>query len=58
MARSALRDSDCVHRQTEDWVKQSIPFSYVSVEAQSLDGASHAVQMYSDISAGERDWIL
>ena len=58
MARRALGDSDCVHRQTEDWVKQSIPFSYVSVEAQSLDGASHAVQMYSDISAGERDWIL
>ena len=38
--------------QPADWVKQSLPFSYMSVEAQSLDGASHSVQIYSDISAG------
>ncbi|PIL34513.1 hypothetical protein GSI_03291 [Ganoderma sinense ZZ0214-1] len=37
--------------EPDDWVKQSIPFSYVSVEAQSLDGNSYSVQMYSDISA-------
>ncbi|KAI0040747.1 hypothetical protein FA95DRAFT_1566133 [Auriscalpium vulgare] len=36
-----------------DWVRQSIPFAYVSVEAQSLDGAPHSVQLYSAIGA---DW--
>ncbi|KAN0137115.1 protein of unknown function (DUF1793) domain containing protein [Lactarius tabidus] len=34
-----------------DWVKQSIPFSYLSLTAKSLDGAAHAVQVYSDFSA-------
>ncbi|KAF8497612.1 hypothetical protein F5888DRAFT_1923669 [Russula emetica] len=33
-----------------DWVKQSIPFSYLAFTANSLDGASHDVQVYSDIS--------
>nr|VWP00989.1 Uncharacterized protein [Ganoderma boninense] len=37
--------------EPDDWVKQSIPFSYVSVEAESLDGNSYPVQVYSDISA-------
>ncbi|RPD54725.1 hypothetical protein L226DRAFT_560384 [Lentinus tigrinus ALCF2SS1-7] len=37
--------------EPSDWVNQSIPFSYVSVEAQSLDGAAHDVQVYSDISS-------
>ncbi|KAI0358680.1 DUF1793-domain-containing protein [Trametes cingulata] len=37
-----------------DWVLQSLPFSYVSVEASSLDGQSHNVQVYSDISA---EWL-
>ena len=35
-----------------DWVKQSIPFSYLAFTANSLDGASHAVQVYSDVSGG------
>ncbi|KAF9523492.1 DUF1793-domain-containing protein [Crepidotus variabilis] len=34
-----------------DLVKQSIPFSYMTVSAASTDGASHTVQVYSDISA-------
>ncbi|KAH9013335.1 hypothetical protein EDB84DRAFT_1278273, partial [Lactarius hengduanensis] len=34
-----------------DWVKQSIPLSYISFTAKSLDGAAHAVQVYLDISA-------
>ncbi|KAH9079604.1 hypothetical protein EDB83DRAFT_2216395 [Lactarius deliciosus] len=34
-----------------DWVKQSIPLSYMSLTAKSLDGAAHAVQVYSDLSA-------
>ena len=43
------------HIQTDDWVKQSIPFSYMSFTAKSLDGASHAVQVYSDVSGGTPD---
>ncbi|KAH9173022.1 hypothetical protein EDB89DRAFT_1850635 [Lactarius sanguifluus] len=35
-----------------DWVKQSIPLSYISLTAKSLDGAAHAVQVYLDISPG------
>ncbi|TFK80596.1 hypothetical protein K466DRAFT_636552 [Polyporus arcularius HHB13444] len=37
--------------EPSDWVNQSTPFSYVSVEARSLDGAAHAIQMYSDITS-------
>ncbi|KAF8497614.1 hypothetical protein F5888DRAFT_1613618 [Russula emetica] len=33
-----------------DWVKQSIPFSYLAFTANSLDGASHDVQVYSDVT--------
>ncbi|KAM5540217.1 hypothetical protein V8D89_006036 [Ganoderma adspersum] len=48
--------------EPDDWVKQSIPFSYVSVEFQSLDGNSYPVQLYSDISAewasGDRSSIV
>ncbi|KAJ8483513.1 hypothetical protein ONZ51_g4651 [Trametes cubensis] len=40
--------------EPSDWVLQSLPFSYVSVEASSLDGQPHDVQMYSDISA---EWL-
>ncbi|PIL35875.1 hypothetical protein GSI_01535 [Ganoderma sinense ZZ0214-1] len=36
--------------EPDDWVKQSIPFSYLSVEARSLDGQSYPVQLYSDIT--------
>src|SRR5260370_1391798 len=36
----------------QDWVKQSIPFSYMAFTATSMDGASHAVQVYSDVSGG------
>ena len=38
--------------QPGDWVKQSIPFSYLALSAKSLDGADHSVQVYSDISGG------
>ncbi|KAI0746013.1 hypothetical protein C8Q76DRAFT_606683 [Earliella scabrosa] len=37
--------------EPDDWVKQSFPFAYVSIEATALDGATHDVQVYSDISA-------
>jgi len=37
-----------------DWVKQSIPFSYMSLTAQSLDGVAHSVQVYSHLGA---EWL-
>jgi Domain of unknown function (DUF5127) len=40
------------HLKPGDWVKQSIPFSYMAFTASSLDGAAHAVQVYSDVSGG------
>ncbi|OCH90332.1 DUF1793-domain-containing protein [Obba rivulosa] len=40
--------------ERSDWVQQSIPFSYLSVELESIDGAKHDVQVYSDISA---EWL-
>lgn len=40
--------------EPNDLVQQSIPFSYLSVSAVSTNGASHAVQIYSDISA---EWV-
>ncbi|KAH9017578.1 hypothetical protein EDB85DRAFT_2076084 [Lactarius pseudohatsudake] len=36
-----------------DWVKQSIPFSYLALSAKSLDGVAHSVQVYSDV---RKDW--
>ena len=35
----------------ENWVKQSIPFSYISLSAKSLDNAAHSIQVHSDISS-------
>ncbi|KAI0793186.1 hypothetical protein C8Q75DRAFT_804004 [Abortiporus biennis] len=40
--------------EPEDPVKQSLPFSYLSFEAVSTDGAGHNVQVYTDISA---EWM-
>ncbi|KAH9026781.1 hypothetical protein EDB84DRAFT_1501283, partial [Lactarius hengduanensis] len=40
-----------------DWVKQSIPFSYLSLTAKSLDGAAHAVQMYSYPGPVVAEWM-
>lgn len=40
--------------QATDLVKQSIPFAYMAVSASSTDGATHSVQVYSDISA---EWV-
>ncbi|KAM5540211.1 hypothetical protein V8D89_006030 [Ganoderma adspersum] len=48
--------------EPDDWVKQSIPFSYISVEVQSVDGNRYPVQLYSDISAewasGDRSSVV
>ncbi|CCM05442.1 uncharacterized protein FIBRA_07661 [Fibroporia radiculosa] len=40
--------------EPSDWVRQSIPFSYLAVNASSNDGQAHSVQLYSDISA---EWL-
>ncbi|PCH43428.1 hypothetical protein WOLCODRAFT_36245, partial [Wolfiporia cocos MD-104 SS10] len=40
--------------EPSDWVRQSIPFSYISLEASSNDGEPHQVEVYSDISA---EWL-
>lgn len=37
--------------EPNDLVKQSTPFSYLSLTAASTDGKSHSVQVYTDISA-------
>ena len=37
----------------EDMKRQSLIFSYLDVGVQSLDGHSHNVQLYTDISAGK-----
>ncbi|KAI0930164.1 hypothetical protein AcV5_006948 [Taiwanofungus camphoratus] len=40
--------------EPSDWIRQSIPFSYLAFEATSSDGRPHDVQVYSDISA---EWL-
>lgn len=37
----------------KDLKRQSLIFSYMSVEVSSLDGAEHDVQIYTDVSAGK-----
>lgn len=36
----------------DDQKRQTLVFTYLDVAVQSLDGNSHAVQLYADISAG------
>lgn len=36
----------------DDFLRQSLIFSYINVEVVSLDGRKHDVQLYTDISAG------
>lgn len=36
----------------EDFIRQSLPMSYLQVSVISIDGKKHSVQLYSDISAG------
>lgn len=40
--------------EPDDCVNQSIPFSYMSLTAISLDGLDHSVQIYSGLSA---EWL-
>ncbi|CCM01277.1 uncharacterized protein FIBRA_03326 [Fibroporia radiculosa] len=37
--------------EPSDWVRQSLSFSYLAVEAEATDGKAHSVQVYSDIAA-------
>ncbi|EMD33464.1 hypothetical protein CERSUDRAFT_118047 [Gelatoporia subvermispora B] len=36
--------------EPSDWIQQSLPFSYVSLEVVSTDGAPHNVEAYADIN--------
>ena len=38
--------------QPDDLARQSLPFTYLSLEAESQDSKTHNVQVYSDITAG------
>ncbi|KAI0354924.1 hypothetical protein OH77DRAFT_1425524 [Trametes cingulata] len=40
--------------EPSDWVLQSLPFSYVSLEIDASDGLAHDVQVYMDITA---EWV-
>lgn len=42
----------------DDFLRQSLIFSYVDVEVVSLDGKEHDVQLYTDISAGKWDRFI
>lgn len=37
----------------DDWKRQSLVFSYMNVSVSAIDGNSHDVQVYADISAGK-----
>ena len=37
-------------KKPSDWVKQSFPFSYLSVNVTAADDKEHDVQLYTDIS--------
>ena len=40
--------------EPDDLVRQSMPFSYMTVSAAANDGGSHSVSLYTDISA---EWV-
>ncbi|KAL1728497.1 hypothetical protein EV714DRAFT_285712 [Schizophyllum commune] len=40
--------------ETDDMVLQSMPFAYMSVRVSSIDGNSHTVSLYSDVTA---EWV-
>ena len=44
--------------QPDDWVKQSLPFSYLTIQVTSTDGQTHDVQVYSDITASRKSSIF
>ena len=43
--------------EPSDKKRQSLVFTYLDVQVRSLDGAEHDVQLYSDISAGNRPHV-
>lgn len=40
----------------DDSKRQSLIYSYLNVDIASIDGATHDVQLYSDISAGKKSF--
>lgn len=41
-----------------DLLRSSLPYTYMEVEVVSIDGYSHDVQLYTDISAGIQNLLL
>lgn len=41
----------------DDLMRSSLPQSYMEVDVHSKDGNEHTVQLYTDISAGESEYI-
>lgn len=37
----------------DELLRSSLPYSYMQVDVQSMDGKAHNVQIYTDISAGK-----
>lgn len=38
--------------QPSDWARQSLPFSYLSIDVTSRDGSAHSIQVYAHVTAG------
>jgi hypothetical protein len=38
---------------SQDYMRQSLAFSYLNVGVQATDDNTHSVQLYADISAGK-----
>ena len=57
-AVNPLQRSSVYPLKPGDWTKQSIPFSYLSFTAISMDNSAHKVQVYSDVTGGARIFSL
>jgi hypothetical protein len=61
-----LNVADCVEMKVtflssvtpDDFMRSSLPFSYLDVSVSSTDGNSHDIQLYTDISAGAFTYFL
>jgi hypothetical protein len=51
-SKSSLMSLCICDFQSEDFVRQSIPFSYLTFECASTDGKAHSVQIFTDVTGG------
>ena len=54
LVQKAVQKHNLTYLQPNDLVRQSLPFSYMTVSVASNDGGSHSVSLYTDISA---EWV-